>query len=600
MRRAVEHRRDIDRRTLLLGAAELALLTGLGGRLYYLQIQKSDLYKTLAEGNRVRLFPVLPDRGRVLDRNGVVLADSIPRYQLWLDAGNAEQAENVLAALKDILAIPDEEMRKVKEKLKEAPGEPLLVKDYLDWSALSAIEVRAPDLPGAQVETSHVRHYPLGGATVHAVGYVGAVTKEEMESSPLYRHPNFRIGKTGIEKALERRLRGKPGVKRVEVDALGNRVQELSIEESISGTETLLTLDAELQAFAMQRMAGLGGLERESGAAVLLDAVNGEVLAMASVPAFDPHQMVRGMTPAAWQALTRDPDVPLINKTIGVRYPPGSTFKLVVALAALEAGVINRNTRFYCPGHYVFGGRRFHCWERKGHGHVTVLEGIAKSCNVFFYNVSQSVGVDRIAAMARKLGLGDVTGVGLTGEKPGLIPDRAWKRKALKAPWYPGETLSVGIGQGYVLATPLQLALMSARIASGRKVEPHLVQEREEREATFPALELSAASMNLLRECMNRVVNHRSGIGYNVRIPEVGFEMAGKTGTVQTHEKTYEFLPKERKLRYHAVFVGYAPVHAPRYAAAVIIEHGGFGGQVAAPVARDLLRKVQGLKVLKV
>lgn len=595
MRRAVEHRRDIDRRTLLLGAAELALIAGLAGRLYYLQIQETDKYKTLSEDNRIRLFPVMPDRGRILDKNGAVLADSTQRFQLWLDAGSKKQAEELLAALKEILAMPEEEIEALREKLKKAPREPLLIRDYLEWDALSAVEVRLPDLPGVQVETSHVRRYPLGGVAAHVVGYVGAVSKEEMAGSALYRHPNFRIGKTGIEKALEIRLMGKPGVKRIEVDALGRRVQELSIEESIPGQATRLAIDAELQAFAMQKLAGKGGLVRESGAAVVLDVATGGVLAMASVPAFDPNIMVRGMKTDEWQALIHDPDVPLNNKTLGVQYPPGSTFKLVTALAGLEAGVISQHTTHHCPGHYRFGNRLFHCWERKGHGTLDLPGAVAKSCNVYFYQVAQAVGVDRIAETARKLGLGEVTGIGLVGEKPGLIPDRAWKKKALKAPWYPGETLSVGIGQGYVLATPLQLALMAARIAGGKKLEPHLVQE--ERKNEFPALEVSVANLGLLRYAMNRVVNTRGGIGYGVRIPEEGYEMAGKTGTSQTHQKTYEFLPKERKLRYHAVFVGYAPVQEPRYAVAVVIEHGGFGGQAAAPVARDLLRKVQGLKV---
>ncbi|MCB2081930.1 MAG: penicillin-binding protein 2, partial [Rickettsiales bacterium] len=444
------------------------------------------------------------------------------------------------------------------------------------------------------IETARERHYPLGYATAHITGYVGPASKEQAAKNRLYRYPGFRVGKTGVEAGLEETLQGQAGIRRLEVDALGTMVREISSDPGTKGTRLWLGVDSELQRYAMEILAGKGGKKTESAAMVILDIPTGDVLAMASVPSYDPNQIVQGISAADWSTLTSNPDAPLLNKTIAMQYPPGSTFKLVTALAGLEAGVVRENTVHECRGHIELGGQEFHCWNRDGHGHLNLPQAIAKSCNVYFYQVAQQLGIDRIAEMARRLGLGALTGIQMPGEKAGLVPDSAWKRKIMGQSWFQGETLHAAIGQGYLLATPIQLAVMVARVASGQKIMPGMVHQDQAGHA-FSSLDIRPRHLEIVRRGMGMVVNSAEGTAYHLRIPEVGYAMGGKTGTVQTHAGHYKQLPGKRALRHHAVFVGFAPLEAPRYAISVLIEHGGYGASAAGPVARKLLRKVQGL-----
>src|SRR5690606_8962985 len=419
--------------------------------------------------------------------------------------------------------------------------------------------------------------YPQGHYSAHVVGYVGAVAEEDLDGDPVLTIPEFRIGKAGIERVREADLRGRAGVSHVEVNAVGRVIRELSREEGEPGKDLVLTIDAALQRFATERLAG------ETGAAVVLDSQTGEVLAMVSSPTYDPNAFDRGISSREWESLLRNPLAPLSNKAVSGQYAPGSTFKMVVALAALAHNSVSPSKTFFCGGMLKLGDGRFHCWRRGGHGHVNLHDGIVQSCDVYFYEVARRVGIDRIAAMAERLGLGKRLGIELPGERSGLVPTKSWKLEALGKPWLIGETLIAGIGQGYVLTTPLQLAVMTARLVNGgRGVLPRLTRRiGEQRVAPEPGaaedLKLTPEWLKLVRAAMDGVTNQRWGTAYGARIAEPGMEMGGKTGTSQVRRisaserrsgvRTQEEL--EREERDHALFVGYAPVDDPRYAVAV-------------------------------
>jgi penicillin-binding protein 2 len=444
----------------------------------------------------------------------------------------------------------------------------------------------------------------------HVLGYVSSVSEREQTGDPLLELPGFRIGKQGAEKQHDPQLRGSAGTSHLEVNALGRVIREVRREESKPGRDLVLTLDAGLQTLVHDRLKG-----ERSAAAVVLDASNGDVLALVSSPGYDPNIFNAGLSRQTWNALVRDPLSPLTNKAIAGHYAPGSTFKMMVALAGLEAG-INPETTAYCPGFMRLGKGRFHCWKRGGHGRVNMYQGIQQSCDVFFYDLSRKVGIDRIAAMAKRFGLGATVGIDLPGERGGMIPTRAWKRANFGESWQGGETLVSAIGQGFVLATPLQLAVMVARIANGgyavrprltrplappgEAAEPNAVEEVETAEA-FPSLGIPEAHLRFIHTAMDLVTNSRRGTARGARIKEEGWEMAGKTGTSQVRRITMaeraagitknKDLPWRR--RDHALFVAFAPVHSPRYACAVVVEHGGGGSAVAAPIVRDILTETQ-------
>lgn len=601
-----EQNRDrvFTRRAAILGLAQSGLIGVLAGRLYYLQIIEADRYATLAEENRINIRLLPPARGRILDRFGTPMALNRQTYKVILIPEQTTDAAATFAALSQLITVGEGDRRRIIREIgRRRAFMPVTVRDDLNWDEVASIELNSPELPGIIIDAGQSRLYPQGALAAHVLGYVSAVSESEQTGDPLLELPDFRVGKNGIERRHDKLMRGKAGTSEVEVNALGRVVRELRRHEGGSGSDVVLTLDMDLQQFAM------GKLPEEGAAAVIVSVHSGEVLAMASTPSFDPNKFSRGIAPNEWRELISDARTPLLNKAIHGQYAPGSTFKIIVALAALEAG-LQPNFTTSCHGYTEIGENRFHCWKHGGHGEVNLHGAMAGSCDVFFYELGLKVGVDRIAAMARKMGLGSTLGIDLPGEAAGFIPTREWKRTVLKQPWWQGDTLITSIGQGAVLSTPLQLAIMAARVANGGKaVMPRLTRELRDGSITTSgdaeilpsSLGISPESLAIVAEAMSGVVNEPGATAYGSRIPIPGFAMAGKTGTSQVRRitvseretgiKANEDLPWAQ--RDHALFVAFAPVERPQYACAVVVEHGGSGAKVAAPIARDILLEVQ-------
>lgn len=593
----------INRRALVLGAGAGALFFTLSGRLAWLQIVDGKRYAMLAEDNRISVKILPPLRGQIVDRYGVPLADNARNYRVTIIPEQARPVEQTMRELQRKLSLTDREVESVLKQAKTNRSfVPIDVRDYLSWEQVATVEVNLPDLPGVSVEEGYVRMYPFSEATAHLVGYVGTPSEKETENvgakqGALLRTPGFRIGKGAMERALEADLRGSAGTQEVEVNVRGRVVRELSRKEPVHGERLALSIDADLQQQLQARLA-----QERSASAVLMDVHSGEVYALASNPSFDPNQFSRQLTNALWQELLNDERAPLANKAVAGQYPPGSTFKMITALAGLEAGVIDENTHVHCPGHYNLGNIRFHCWRKEGHGSVNVVTALEQSCDTFFYEVGNRLGIDRIATMARRLGLGERLGIELAEEQPGIVPDKEWKKRARpKDPkWHPGETINASIGQGYLLATPLQLATMVSRLVNGGKaVKPWLVGFSEGQmvhDGVYPDLNLNPHHLELVLRGMWQVVNKASGTAYGSRLKLPDQTMGGKTGTSQVQRITAaqraagvknEDLPWRQ--RHHALFVGYAPTENPQYAIGVVVEHGVGGSKAAAPIARDLL-----------
>jgi len=613
-----ERYRSFTRRSLIIGGGQAALFAVLAGRMYYLQVVEAERYAMLAEDNRINFRLLPPPRGRIVDRFGVPLAVNQQNYRVVLVREQARDVQRTLESLAEVIRLPEEEFERILREAKHKRAfVPVSVRDYLSWQEVSRIGVNAPDLPGVNIEVGQTRNYPFGESMTHVLGYVSAVNKHELTGDPLLELPGFRIGKQGAEKQYDLQLRGAAGTSHLEVNALGRVIREVRREEGKPGRDLVLTLDSTLQGFTHERLKG-----ERSAASVVLDVRNGDVLALASSPGYDPNIFNTGLTQKTWNSLVNNPLSPLINKAIAGLYAPGSTFKMMVALAGLEAGISPEATTF-CPGFMRLGRGRFHCWKRHGHGHMNMYQGIQQSCDVYFYDLARKIGIDPIAAMANRFGLGAPVGIDLPGERGGTIPTRAWKRANYDEAWQGGETLVSAIGQGFVLATPLQLAVMVARIANGGfAVTPRMVRPlapsaepaevapdsvagagglEAEKVSEFPSLGIPEAHMQIIHRAMDMVTNSKRGTARRARIKEEGWEMAGKTGTSQVRRITMaeraagitknEDLPWRR--RDHALFVSFAPVDDPRYACAVVVEHGGGGSKVAAPIARDILTETQ-------
>lgn len=594
--------KSFSRRVAFLGGGKVLLLSLLAGRMYQLQVIESDKYKTLADENRINLRLLPPPRGTIVDRYGRALAVNQENYRVTLVAEQVNDINTMLDTLSGIISLEDYERHRILREVRRRRGfVPVTVRENLDWRDVSRIEVNAPDLPGLSIEVGQSRQYPFAEDFAHVLGYVSAVSEKEVTGDPLLELPGFKVGKNGVERVFDLNLRGKAGNTQVEVNAVGRVIRELSRQEGQPGVDLRLTIDRDLQKLAADRLK-----EEKSASAVILDVHNGDVLALSSVPGFDPNEFVTGLSSKTWRRLINDPYAPLTNKAISGLYAPGSTFKMVVALAALEARIVAPDHRVFCRGHTQLGNARFHCWKRHGHGWQDMYDAHQNSCDVYFYDIAKRIGIDRIAAMATRFGLGTKTGIELPSEKGGVIPTRAWKKALIGTAWQQGETLISGIGQGFILTTPLQLAVMTARIANGGKaVLPRLIRAAEvdgkEEEPVFKDLGISKRSLDVVREGMLRVTNVQQGTAYRARISEEGMEMSGKTGTAQMRRiskaerdtrvlKNHERPWRERD---HALFVGYAPSDNPRYAVSVIVEHGGGGSKVAAPIARDLLLATQ-------
>ncbi len=606
MHRDQDRQRLFTRRMVLLAGGKTLLLSALVGRMYYLQVIEADKYKTLAEENRINLKLLPPLRGDIVDRRGVPIADNRQNYRVVLVREQAGDVEQTLDRLGQVVPVTDSDKRRIlREVRRKRSFVPVTVRENLTWEEVARIEVNAPDLPGISIDEGQSRHYPFPEATAHILGYVAAVAEEDLNGDPLLELPGFRIGKAGVERVYDLPLRGTSGNSQIEVNAFGRVIRELKRTEGQPGSELKLTIDLELQELVARRLGP------ESASVVVLDVRNGEVLAMVSVPGFDPNAFNRGLTSEEWHALAGNPKSPLTNKAIAGQYAPGSTFKMVVALAALEKGVITPATKVYCSGSVSLGDAKFHCWKKHGHGLLDLKTGIAQSCDSYFYEVARRTGIDAISAMARRLGLGLKLGIDLPNEKPGLMPTRDWKLATFGTPWQQGETLISGIGQAFMLTTPLQLAVMTARIANGGlAIKPHLARDSVTANgitsrSTAPAesIGISPAHLDIIVKAMDAVVNVPRGTAYGARIREPSRAMAGKTGTAQvrriskaereTGVRKNEDLPWHE--RDHALFVGFAPVEAPRFAVSVVVEHGGGGSAVAGPIARDVLDAVQRL-----
>lgn len=596
---------SFTRRAFIVGGLQAAALATLGLRLGWLQIIEGEKYKTLAENNRINIRILAPKRGQIVDRFGVLLADNLQNFQAVITPEQVENVEKSLRDLQSVIPVDESSIKRVLRLAKKNSAYIVLeIRDHLNWDEVSAIEVNLPQLSGISVQAGELRNYPYKESLAHIIGYVGRVSEQDMSDDPLLSLPGFQVGKNGIEKYYESVLQGKPGKAEMEVNVHGRPVRELGRTLGQTGERLVLTIDAEYQRFVQQRLA-----TERSAAAIVMDAITGEVYAMASHPSYDPNSFAGGISAMDWEQLRDDPAHPLNNKVTGGVFPPGSTFKIVTALAGLEAGVINRNTISFCPGHYDLGSNRFHCWKHGGHGNVNVVRALAESCDVYFYRMAAAVGIDRIADMARRLGFGSNLNFDFPEVKLGLVPDVAWKKRERKGDptWHPGETINASIGQGYMLGSPLHLVTMLARVVNGGKmVSPWLASYKGKEDTLSAAIKagddlgLKQDHLNMVREGLESVLLP-GGTAIASRIKEVGMEMGGKTGTSQVKRITLaerakgvrrqEDLPWE--LRHHALFVGYAPTSDPRYTCAVIVEHGGSGSGAAAPIAHDLLLEIQ-------
>lgn len=609
--------RSVTRRALFMGGCMAAMVGALGARMRFLGVEQADEFRLLAEENRINIRLIPPARGLIQDRNGKLIAGNEQNYRVVITRENAgktdAEVEQVLNRLSHIIPMTAEDLADTMKELnpkRNSAFVPITVAERLNWADFSKIALNAPALPGVTPEVGLSRLYPRDVDFAHVVGYVGPVSEKDLSDlaekdgvqniDPLLRIPKFQIGKIGVEKWMEDTLRGSAGTKRIEVNAVGRVMRELDREEGLKGKDLRLTIDADVQNFVQARLG------EESAACVVMDVNNGDIIAAVSSPSFDPNLFVRGISSADYTALTGHDHRPLANKVVQGAYPPGSTFKMVTALAALEAGVIDENTTVRCPGFIEVGGIRFNCWKRGGHGSVNLNRGLAESCDVFFYDVSQRVGIDKMAEMGHQLGLGIRHDLPMSAISEGKMPNKAWKQERYGQDWVIGDTINASIGQGYVLATPLQLAVMTARIASGKQVTPRIIQSVNDiavpvsEVATLP---LDGSKLRAVQMGMYEVVNGARGTGRSSRIADDSMQMCGKSGTAQVRN----FSDAEKRdgatknddlpwrMRDHALFVGFAPANAPRYAASVVVEHGGGGSVVAGPIVRDaLLRAMTG------
>lgn len=595
----MERYREFSRRAFILGAGQTALFGILGARLGYLQVVEQEKFQTLSDKNRISMRLIPAGRGEIMDRFGVPLAINTQNFRAYIVAEQADDVEDTLERLSKLIPVTEDEKAAVLVEIsRHRAFTPILVKENLSWEDMAKVESFLPDLPGVSMDEGEIRSYPLGEATAHIIGYVGRVSKAEMTDDPIMNIPGFRIGKIGVEKKFDETLRGQAGQTQAEVNVVGREIRELERIPPKNGSRMTLTLDADLQMQCQEML-----MREKSASAIVMDAYTGEVYALCSYPSYDPNLFSRGIPADLWEELLANETNPLTNKAVAGQYPPGSTFKMVTALAALEAGIAP-GARVFCPGFYMLGSDKFHCWKQGGHGHVDLVAALEQSCDCYFYDVGRRIGVDAIAKMARRLGMGDKLDFDIPSEGAGLVPDRAWKMKRHKQPWHQGETLNVSIGQGQVLTTPLQLATMTARLVNGGKaVKPVLVRSIEEKGNQIPTWDdigFSKAHLDVICRGMDAVVNGARGTAAGAKIKEAPFSMGGKTGTAQVRRITAaqraagiknEDLPW--RSRHHALFVGYGPVEDPRYVCAVVVEHGVGGSKAAAPIARDILAATQ-------
>jgi penicillin-binding protein 2 len=573
---------SFDRRTIVIGAVQGGLGVLLAARMAWIGIAQNEKYKLEAESNRVNLTLIPPRRGWILDRNGAPLASNRADFRVDLIPDRLVDVDRTVDELGKLLRLTAVDVRDLKDKLETAHGfQPVEVASGLDWERFAAVSVRLPNLPGVVPQRGFSRFYPTGPSVGHLIGYVGAASAEDYQKdrNPLLITPGFKIGKDGLEKQYESKLQGIPGARRVEVTASGKIVRDLDTREDAPGSPIKLTINGPLQDYAARRI----GLE--SGAVVVMDCLTGDLLAMASMPSFDPNSFSDGIGRIEWKMLSDDDHVPLRNKVLRGLYPPGSTVKPMVALSFLEAG-LDPNESVFCGGGLRVGNRVFHCWNRRGHGTVDMAKGIYQSCDVYFYHFAQRIGMEKIAAMARRLGLGQEFPLPVIGQSYGTVPDPAWKQRKYGKDWAVFDTVNATIGQGYMLVNPLQQAVMAARIASGNALMPRLLFD--EKSPQVKSLGISQEHLDLVHAAMSEVVNGRGTAG-RAKLPIPDVQMAGKTGTAQVVGLNIgSGKGGQWKHRDHGHFIAFAPADKPRYACAVLAEHGG-GSGAAYPIARDVM-----------
>lgn len=589
-----------SRRSFVIGALQFLLLGGMAARLIWLQVFQGDKYRTLSDKNRINTKLLIPSRGIIYDRDGKYLAKNEQNFRVFIVPEQTKDLESALFALDQIIGLEQSRIERVlSEAKKKAQFVPLEVKDNLSWEDVAKIEVNLPDLPGLSIDTGEIRTYPYGQLTAHIIGHVGAVNKSELTGDRVLTLPGFKIGKTALEKTYDLNLRGRAGNSHVEVNVTGREIRELSKQNSKAGSPLVLSVDIELQEILQKRLA-----REKSASAVIMDAKTGAIYALASSPSFDPNMFTKGVSVEDWEALLADSGYPLTNKAVAGQYPPGSTFKMVTALAALETGIIDRRTRVTCPGYFEFGGDRFHCWKHSGHGSMDLVSALSESCDTYFYKISTELGIEKISAMARILGLGNKLDIELREERPGLMPDKNWKMGYFGESWKTGETIVASIGQSYIQTTPLQLAVMTARLINGGfAVKPWIVSQmgnHYEAQEKWPELGFKKEHLDLIKKGMDKAVNHRDGTAFKSRIENASIAMGGKTGTAQVRRITmaqrlagFDIMELPWKHRHHALFVGYGPVDNPRYVCSVVVEHGGGGSISAAPLAKDIMVAAQ-------
>lgn len=589
-------RRRFSRRVALIGLAQTAAFGGLAMRLYDLQVRDAHRYQPLADQNRtdVQVLPAV--RGRILDRLGAVLADNEQVYRVTIVPALARDVKSVLARLSRLVPLPPEKREQILVRARrQSRNLPIVVASDLTFEEVAEVSVLSPHLPGVRAEIAWRRRYHDGVTMGHVCGYVGNADRMAVEDpDPALKLPGARVGRAGVELALENELRGTAGSARTEVDARGRMVRPLDRIEPEPGRDVRLTIDSALQQRVLARLA-----EVRRGAVVALEAATGNVIALASHPTFDPSPLASGVNEAFWKQMAAIESRPMLNRAVAGLYPPGSTFKMVTALAALHQDAVTPKDHLTCEGSYDLNGQTYRCWRRHGHGSVDLHRALRESCDVYFYEMAHRVGIDALADMARHLGLGRAFDTDIALQKAGVIPDPEWKRANVSARraganWLGGETVLAGIGQGYVATTPLQLAVMAARIATGRAIEPWVTLPAPgAARVAAPALRLQPRWLEAVRRGMVAVVNEEGGTGANAQLAS-DIIVAGKTGTSQVSRRSGESaqadLPWE--LRDHALFVAYAPAGAPRYAIAAVVEHGGGGGAAAAPLVRDTLQLI--------
>lgn len=594
----------LHRRSFMMFTLQGISFFGLGARLYYLQHLQEKKYKTLSNKNRLKVDIIPPKRGLISDSNGRIIADTKRIFRVEILKETMPKFEKSFNFLKRIVKISPEQSEKILIKAKRSrPYTSILIKENISWREMAKLQVNKNDLFGVNVNLGETRKYLYNNLFSHVVGYVGKISKQDVkdQDDPLQFVPGFEIGKSGLEKSYENYLRGSAGAKQVEVNVSGQIINEIGDIQPTRGQDLEISVDLDLQKFIAKKLSS-----HRSASMVVMNVQNGDVKAMYSQPSFDANIFVGGISHKDWDKIRTNKYSKLVNKSLAGQYAPGSTFKVIVALTALKHNVVD-DKKLFCSGYTEISGRKYHCWKKTGHGKIKLIKSIRESCDVWYYHMSLKVGIDNIAKMSKKFGLGIKYDFEMSPQASGLIPTKKWKQENRNESWYKGDTVISSIGQGFVLTTPLQLAVMTARIATGKEVTPRITKHRSNGELiqnNFPDLGVDKKHLDIIREGMYDVVNHYRGTARNYKTS--GWDMAGKTGTSQvrtislSERESEEGVIKnhnlEWKYRDHALFVAYAPVKNPKYAVSCVVEHGGSGSGVAAPLVRDVLNKLYELE----